>query len=266
MEKSLRNLLIAEKVCQVDRTEAKYIDNPYGSQPTATIQAIAGTYSVSAFTLTDDTLTVTDEVIIAEHIYRHEEVLTAFNVFSSRIDEQNYAVAYQIDRFVVNNLCEDGTGTYTTPAGGFTTAANILTIMANLHSKVAGYESAYKKTFLIIENTDLPGFLISAAATGFQTADETLRNGFAGSLMGTDIYVIRTGTFAGATIGSTIVTNSGHRVFGVKGLATYATPRGIEYEELLVTAKTGREIRTVGFVGFKLWAVKAALIIDITLA
>ena len=43
----LRNALIAEKVCKVDNTDLKRIQNPYGSQPTATIQAVAGTYSVS---------------------------------------------------------------------------------------------------------------------------------------------------------------------------------------------------------------------------
>lgn len=261
----LRNAMVSEKICNVDRTDTKRIQNPYGSQPTATIQAIAGTYSVSAWTITDDALTVTDEVIYAEHVFAHEEFFSKFEVATSRIDNMMYAVAYGIDKFVLNNLCEDGTGTYTTPAGGFQTSGNINEIMGNLASKVAGYENTYG-TFLVIENTDLPGFMISGATNGFNTADAMINNGRVGGWMGTEIYVVRSGTFVNATLGTTTVTNSGHRVFGAKNVATYASPRGLQYEEKPVTGKTGREIAVFGLVGFKLWAQKASLIVDITLA
>jgi len=261
----LRNALVAEKICDVNREDTKRIQNPYGSQPTATIQAVAGTYSVTAWTITDDALTVTDEVIYAEHVFAHEEFFSKFDVATARIDNMMYAVAYGIDKFVLNNLCEDGTGTYTTPAGGFTTASNINTIMANLVSKIAGYENSYG-AFLVIENTDLVGFAIAGATNGFSTADLNIKNGFMNNWMGVDIYVVRSGTFVDATLGTTTVTNAGHRVFGANKVATYASPRGMQYEEKPVTGKTGREIVVFGLVGFKLWSQKAGLIIDITLA
>lgn len=262
----LRNALVTEAICDVDRSDLKRIQNPYGSQPTATIQAVAGTYSVSAWTVTDDALTVTDEVIYAEHVFAHEEFFAVFDIAQSRIDNMMYSVAFGVDKFVLNNLCEDATGAYTTPAGGFTTAGNINTIMANLISKVAGYEDNYRGLFLVIENTDLVGFAVAGATNGFTFADATLRNGFMGQWMGVDIYVVRSGTFVDATLGSTSVTNSGHRVFGVKGVATYASPRGMNYEEKPVTGKTGMEIVVFSLVGFKLWAQKTALVVDITLA
>lgn len=261
----LRNALVAEKICDVDTSDLQRIQNPYGSQPTATVQAVAGTYSVTAYTLTDDALTVTDEVIYAEHIFAHEEFFTRFDIAQSRLDNMMYAVAFGIDKFVLNNLCEDATGAYTTPAGGFN-SSNTLQIMADLQSKVGGYQDAYKGTFLVIENTDMPGFALTGATTGYAMADMTLRNGFMRELMGTEIFVVRTGTFVSATIGTTTVTNSGHRVFGVKNVATYASPRGIQYDEKGVTGKTGKEVVVFGLVGFKLWAQKAALIVDITLA
>jgi len=261
----LRNALVAEKICSVDNSDAKRIQNPYGSQPTATIQAVAGTYSVSAWTVTDDALTVTDEVIYSEHIFAHEDFFAVFDIAASRLDNLMYSVAYGVDKFVLNNLCEDGTGTYTTPAGGFTTAANVNTIMANLASKVAGYETTYG-TFLVIENTDLVGFMVAGATNGFSMADAVLKNGKVTNWMGTDIYVVRSGTFVDATIGTTTVTNAGHRVFGVNKVATYASPRGMNYEEKSVTGKTGKEIVVFALVGFKLWAQKAALVVDITLA
>ena len=262
----LRNALVTEKICDVDRRDLKRIQNPYGSQPTATIQAVAGTYTVTAWTITDDALTVTDEVIYAEHVFAHEEFFAALPLAQSRIDNMMYAVAFGIDKFVLNNLCEDATGAYTTPAGGFTTSANVNTIMANLLSKVAGYEDAYRGTFLVIENTDLTGFMQAGATNGFNFADSMLRNGIVAQWMGCEIYVVRTGTFVSATLGTTSVTNSGHRVFGVKGVATYASPRGMQYEEKAVTLKTGREIVVFGLVGFKLWAQKTGLVVDITLA
>lgn len=262
----LRNALVTEKICNVDNSDNKRIQNPYGGQPTATIQAVAGTYSVTAWTITDDALTVTDEVIYAEHIFAHEEFFSKFDVAQSRLDNMMYAVAYGIDKFVLNNLCEDATSSYTTPAGGFTTAANINTIMGNLVASVAGYQGVTGAPFLVIENTDLVGFAIAGATNGFTMADATLKNGFMNSWMGVDIYVVRSGTFVSATLGTTTVTNSGHRVFGISGLATYASPRGIQYEEKGVTAKTGKEVVVYGLVGFKLWAQKAALFTDITIA
>lgn len=262
----LRNALVTEKICNVDNSDNKRIQNPYGGQPTATIQAVAGTYTVTAWTITDDALTVTDEVIYAEHIFAHEEFFSKFDVAQSRLDNMMYAVAYGIDKFVLNNLCEDATGTYTTPAGGFTTASNINTIMGNLVASVAGYQGVTGAPFLVIENTDLVGFTIAGATNGFTMADATLKNGFVNSWMGVDIYVVHSGTFVSATLGTTTVTNSGHRVFGISGLATYASPRGIQYEEKGVTLKTGKEVVVYGLVGFKLWSQKAALFTDITIA
>lgn len=262
----LRNRLVAEAICSVDRSDNKRIQSPYGSVPSATVQAIAGTYTPADFTTTDDTLTVTDEVIVSEHIHDFEDVLTNFDMFASRTDEMVYAVATKIDRFVINNLTEDATGSYTTPAGGFTTTANINVIMANLISKVAGYSDVYKGLFLVIENTDVVGFVQAQATNGFNFADSALKNGFMDNYMGVSVHVVRTGTFADETLGTTTYTNSGHRVFGIKDVATYASPRGVRFEEKMVSGKTGMEVVTYGYIGFKLWTPKTALVVDITLA
>lgn len=266
LQESLRNALVAEAICRVDRSDLKTIENPYITQQTAAIQAVAGTYSVSAMTTTDDTLTVTDEVIFGTHVFDFETLTSNFNLMADFFDDLTYSVAFGVDKFVLNNLCEDGTGTYTTPAGGFTTAANIPVIMSNLISKVAGYQGPQNGLFLVIENTDLVGFAQAQVASGFSYADAALNNGFTSNYMGVDIYVVRSGLFVSATIGSKTVTNDGHRVFGVKNIATYAAPRGIRYEEKGVAGKTGKEIVVVSLVGFKLWTPWAGLVVDITLA
>ena len=266
LEKILRNALVSEKICEVDRGDAKTIQNPYGSQPTAEVQAISGQYVIDDYTTVDDTLTVNNEVIVAEHIYDFEDILTKFDLFANRTDEMMYAVASKIDRFIVNNLCEDGTETYTTPLGGFNDPVNIKEILSNLLSKVAGYADIYKGLFLTIENTDLTGFIEDQAKSGFSFADAALKNGFFSSPMGIDVYVVRTGTFADETLGTTTYANNGHRVFGVKNVATYAHPRGIRWEEKAVSGKTGQEVVCYGYIGFKLWYTKTALVVDITLS
>lgn len=271
LDKLLRNALVAEKVCAVDRSELKTLQNPYGSQPTTTVQALTGTYSTAAFTLTDDTLSVDDEFVVAEHVYDFENTLANFDVFANRIDEMNNSLATALDVWVLNELCERGTGTYTTPVGGFTTAANVNDIFASLLSKVAGYSTGmFDGLYVVVENTDLPGIIKAAATNGFSFADAALNNGYVTSYMGIDIYVVRSGTFIdaspGIVAGTKTWSNLGHRVFGVKGTTTYAAPRGIVAEELMVSGKTGRELRTFCYAGFKAWATKAALTIDITLA
>lgn len=263
----LRKALVAEKICQVNREGLKTLQNPYGSQPTTTVQAIAGTYSVAAYTTTDDTLTVTDEFICPEQVFDFENTLTKFDLFADRLDEQQYSVAQAIDSFVLNEVCAQATtSTYTTPVGGFTTASNINTIMANLLSKVAGYADAYRGLFLVLENTDITGFIVAQATNGFSFADSALNNGFMANYMGVNVYVVRTGTFQSATVGTKTWTNSGHRIFGVNGSATYAAPQGVKFEEKGVSGKTGKEIVTYGYIGAKLWATKAALVVNITLA
>jgi len=263
LQQVLRKALVAEAVCAVDRSDDKYIKNPYSNQPTAAMQAVAGTYSVSSWTITDDNLSKDYEAIYGEHVFDFEQKMNNYNIMSTRMDEMAYAVAYGIDNFVINALCADGTGTYDTPAGGFTTAANWAVILAALASKVAGYADTYRGQFVIVENSDLTGILQSQVASGFNFADTALRNGLVGTQLGIDIYVVRDGAFQTATIAGVSFTNSGHRVAGVKGAATYSLGTPV-YEEKGVSGKTGKEIAYGTTFGFKLWAQKANLVTDIT--
>jgi hypothetical protein len=268
LDKLLRRALIAEKICQVDRSGVKTIQNPYGSQPTVTVQAIAGTYTVDEWQTTDDTLTVDTEFIVSEHIYDFEETLTRFDIFANRTDEQNFAVAAAIDKYVLNTLVDNAGQTAVAASmgatGGFSTAANLPIIVSNLLSLVAGFSDMYRGTYLVLESGDLVGVIQSQVAAGFNFSDSVLRNGFMNSYMGVDIYVTRPSTFADYTAGGTTFTNQGKRLFGVKGTCTYAHPQGIKFEEKGVTGKTGKEIVTFGYIGAKVWATKEDLTIALT--
>jgi len=267
LDKILRAALVAEKIAIVDRSGLKTLQSPYGSQPTTVVSALTGTYAVAAYTTTDSTLTVADEFKVAEQVYDFEQTLGNFDLFANRADEQAYSVATAIDSFVLNSFAgASGVSTYTTPVGGFTTAANLNVIMSNLISKVSGYSEVYKGMYLVLENTDITGVIQAQATNGFSFADSALNNGFLTSYMGVDIYVVRTGTFVTATVGTQSFTNSGKRLFGVKNTATYAAPQGIKIEEKMVSGSTGMEIVTYGYIGAKVWAAKAALTCLVTLA
>ena len=270
LDSALRSTLVAEKVCLVDSSENKIIYSPYLTTVTATVQAVAGTYSPAALTTTDDSLTVADEVVASTHIYGFEQTLSNFDLFAESNKELTRSVASAIDKFVINNLCEDGTGTYTTPVGGFTTAANVNVILANIASKVAGFSESMNGMYVIVENTDLVGIIPAQLGTGWSFADSAANNGFITSMQGIDIYVVRSGTFVDETTstvsGTKTWTNLAHRVGGVKGVTTYAAPRGITFDEKGVSGKTGKEIVVNGLVGFKAWTPRATLTIDITLA
>lgn len=263
---TLRNALVANKIFDVDYSNVKRIQSPYNpSKPTTVVQALSGTYSIAAFTTTDEFLDVTDEFIVAEQVYDFEEILTNFDMYANRVDEQNYSIATKIDQYAINEVTANAGTTYSTPTGGFTTVANVTPIMANLAALVMGYADTYKGLFLVIENTDVVGFAQAQVAQGFSYSDAALNNGFMASYMGIDIYVVRSGTFQSATVGTKTWTNSGHRLFGVKGVATYASPRGIQFDEKPVSGKTGKEVVTWGYIGVKVWTPKAPLLVNITL-
>ena len=260
----LRRSLISEAICNVDTTDNKTIKNPYISTGGATGQALTGTYSVGNVTTTDDDLVVTKEFIEGGHVMDWEEVLTEHSLFQGAIDQMTFNVKNEMDKWVLNSLCDDAGSSYSTPSGGFA-SGNVATIFSNINSTLAGYAEAYRGMYVVLENTDLPGIIATQVASGFSYADSALNNGLIGNYMGVDIYVTRTGTFVDATVAGDTFTNANNRVAGVKGASTFAHPRGIGYQEKAVSGKTGMELVVYGYTGFKQWATTANLTIDITL-
>lgn len=267
---ALRNAVVAEKVCMVDRSDLKTISSPYITAMSTVVQAVVGTYTPANITTTDDTLTVADEFIVSGQIKGFEKITTNFDMFFTANTAMTNSVVTAVDKFVVNELTAGATGTYTTPAGGFTTPSNVITIMSNIIAKTAGYADALNGLYVIVENTDITGIVQAQVSTGFRFADESATNGLLGSMMGVDIFVVRSGTFVNATTTSASGTktwlNSGHRVGGVKNVSTYAFPRGLQFEEKDVSGVTGKEVVCYGLIGFKQWTPLATLTINITLA
>jgi hypothetical protein len=264
LDHALRNALVAEKICMVDRTADKYIYCPYQTAPTTVVQTIIGTYTPANSETVNETFTLTYEFIVSEQIKDFESSLSKFDVFAARTDDMTASVVTKVDQYVLNKMVAGAGTTLDTPGGGFSTPANVPVILGDVCGKLMGYADTYKGIYCVIENTDVSGFIQFQGASGFSYADAALNNGFMANAFGVEIYVARTGTFTTSTVGEAF-TNSGHRLAGVKGVVTYAAPRGIQVEEKPVTGMTGKEVVVFGYAGAKVWTPKAALTIDITI-
>lgn len=265
---ALQNNTCASKIMMVDNSDIKYIENPYGSNATVTQQAIAGTYNIADFDVTADTLTVSEEFVWSEHVYNFEKVASVADVKGSRMKEAAAKMVTAVDKYALNYLLDAGTGTYTTPAGGFS-ATNALDILSSLDGLLSGYSEDFAGKYLVIENTDKKGLTLAGMTNGWNTADTFLRGGFQGStpMGGFDVYVVRTGTFVSATLGTGTFTNAGHRLAGIKNVATLAMPVGdFVWMEKEVSGKTGVELAMAAYAGVGVWYQKKALTIDILLA
>ena len=264
----LQSATVAEKIMAVDTSDVKYIENPYADAGVVTQQSPIGTYNVDAFAVTADTLTVSDEFVWAEHVFTFEQIAAVVDVKGSRIKEAMAKMATAVDKYALNALANGATGTYSTPAGGFS-AGNIPEILAKLSEKFAGYSEDFNGKYLVIEQTDLGGLIQAGMTNGFNFADTFLKNGYVGTLAfgGFDVYVKTSGTFVTATLGTLSATNSGKRLAGIKKLATLARPSGrMAWEEKQVGGKLGWELAMGVYAGVKVWTQKAALTVLITLA
>lgn len=267
IQPALQKALVAEAICKVDNSQLKTIENPYITASSPTLQAVAGTYSISALTVTDDALSVDDEVINPTHVFDFEMKTSNFDLMADFLTDLIYQTKEKIDKFVLNKILSQATGAVTTPPGGFTTPSNIPKIVGDCLGVVAGFAAGVASNpFLVVESTDITGFVQLQVASGFNYADSALNNGFMANYAGVKIYVVRTGTFVTATLGTLSATNSGHRLFGLSNLAVYASPRGLAYVEKDVTLKTGKEVVVNAYIGAKVWAPHAPLFVNITLA
>lgn len=253
LQEILHSATVTEAIADVDRSGRKVIQNPYPSTPTVVIQALAGTYTPAAFTTTDDALTVTQELIVSEHIMDFEESLSSFDLFMERTKTLAWKVKDKLDVQVLSDvLGVAGIGTLAV-TGGFQTFG-VNKALGALNGLLAGYSQDLNDMFLVIESTDIQAFLLAQTSTGFQMADLALRNGLMGNYLGVDIFVVRAGQHPAS-----------HRLAGIKRKFTVALPVEWKHDEKAVSGKTGKEMVTYGYYGFKVWNNYKALIIDVNI-
>ena len=95
---ALKNQVVAEKVCMVDRSDLKTISSPYVTALSTVVQAVAGTYTPANMTTTDDTLTVADEFIVSVQIKGFEKITANFDLFYTANTAMTNSVVTAIDK------------------------------------------------------------------------------------------------------------------------------------------------------------------------
>lgn len=255
--------IISAQIFKVDTGNSKTIESPYFSATTTVGGNIAGTYTPANPTTNDDTLTVSKEFINAPHVYDADQRLSAFDTAKDLMDEMSRSFAEAVDQWALNRALADvsgSTASFATAAGGIT-KTNAVNVIATILGKLSGYKNiAGNNAYLVIENTELPAFIEAQVSNGFSYADKVLYTGLVKNMLGVDIFVARTGTFVDATVSGDVFTNANNRLFGVYNKITLATPSGSRdgkaqatYEELMVSGKTGMELRMIGYGGVKAW-------------
>lgn len=254
LQEILHSATVTEAIADVDRSGKKVIQNPYPSTPTVTIQALAGTYSINTYTTTDDNLTVSQEIILAEQIFDFEESLTAIDIFMNRTMNMAWKIKDKLDtQMLTDILATSGINTLAVTSGFAT--FGVLKALGQLQGLVAGYSTAMNEVFLVIESTDVAAFISAQVSTGFNMADMALKNGFMGNYLGVDIYVVRSGQ-----------SPTSHRLGGLKRKFTVALPVEWKSFEKEVSGKTGKEVGLFGYYGAKVWHNNLSLVVDVQIA
>jgi len=253
LQKRLLKTLVAQDISRKFTWGTKYIDNPYGAAATANSGSIDGTYAVADYVTTNDRLTTDTQVDASNHIYKFEQTLSQFDLYTERMEELVDAVGEKIDSNVLQAYY---TGAGTTSAhSGAVTAANIDDLFAEVLALGAGYRNATGKHYIVLTQVQVPVLTLWASTQGFNFADAALKNGKVAEVFGVQVYVVLSGQFATSTL-----------LAGVKGVNSYIIADDFDIDEKKVTGKTGKEIAVVANMGTKVWAQKAALTMAISIA
>ena len=261
---NLKTKTVANDIFRIENTDSKTVLCPYITVTDAQAGAITGTYVLGDATTVDETLTVDRQIITAIHLLDHETRFAEFSLGKQAMDEFASKSTILLDQWSLNMAVKNAGQTSAIKTFAKTTAVDDILELKNL---VAGYEESFDGNFyLVVENTESAGIEKAGAVAGFVYQDRILNGQRVKTLVGVDIHVVRAGTFVDATIATDAFTNLNNRLFGVRKTATLALNNGVSYEELSVSLKTGKEMRSVMYAGFKNWTPRATLTVNVPLS
>ena len=213
MQVPLRKSLVSAETCdttfEADLTFGKAIHYPYHSD-LATGDYTPGTdVTITDVTASDEILNVDQKKYTAFYIDRVEEIQTKYDTIATFSDEAAYRLKDTIDTAVfaqVTNAAsglDDGDLGGTAGSGISATTANIIQVFTAARKKlrVMNVEEA-ADWIAIISPTTAAVIEETATGKGFQVADSTLRNGYAGDFIGFRVYTtnnLSTATYGGTT-------------------------------------------------------------------
>lgn len=202
-QRELRKRLVSKAFSTVYSGPDRIIHNPYGVDPAGYDGAAATAYSVTDFTLGDDTMSVTRRAGAAEHVDNIEQLQTRYDLAMDRFARHSFLTKDKIDQYMLALPVAAGASVQDIDAGYMSSGVSNGTPIASSNSNVDDTANAIVERLGIVngamdrglfwavspfELTDISGF---AQNHGFNVADAAIKNGFVEStpFAGLEIYV-----------------------------------------------------------------------------
>lgn len=257
-------------ICRVEYTDVQVIHNPYLTDVTANTGTRGTAYTPEAVTTTDDTVTINQYKIAAQYIDRADLAQKTFAGWMELADNQGLLLNEAIETAMYANHAQY-TDFDNASIGG--AAGNITVSESNIDNIINGMLREIGEAngdmmlerhgaFIVWRHADFEKVKAYAAAQGFSTADDVLKNGIKQGFhyLGVDHYASNKLT-------------SGHLFGGVKKMlhlgickSTYGKINVIEDPVVGGGQISGIGINSRVDYGFEAWAKVAPILFDILVA
>jgi ElaB/YqjD/DUF883 family membrane-anchored ribosome-binding protein len=254
LQARLETRLIVWDIFEVDTSNTYVHHNPYQSTSTATNSVVSSpAYTVADFSITEDSLTVNKRAYVSEHVDNYDELFSRYDLAMERAKEHADRIKKTIDKDSLQTVTTTSgiqlvdNATLGGAAGNITlSTSNIDEVFDAARIKLDEADvDTDGELFAVLRPKDISKLRLFASTAGFNTADETFKNGKVGRYMGFDIYM-----------SNNLYTNGGsaYPLFGAKKSAFIALPEsGIGFEAKSVSGKFGKEIVSHKFHNSKVW-------------
>lgn len=213
MQVPLRKSLVAAETCdtsfEADLTFGDTIHYPLHSDLTVGNYIPGTDVTVSDVTATDETLVVDQKKYTAFYIDRIDEIQNKYDQIAAFADEAAYRLKDTIDQAVFAQVAnaasalDDGDIGGTAGSGISATTANIIQVFTKARKKLRTMNVEEAGDWIAIVSPNVASVIEElATGKGFQVADATLRNGYAGDFLGFRVYVtnnLATTSYGGVT-------------------------------------------------------------------
>jgi len=209
----LRKSLVAAETCdttfEADLTYGDTIHYPYHSDLSTGNYSPGTDVSITDVTATDESLTVDQKKYTAFYLDRIEEIQTRYDLIAAFADEAAYRLKDTIDTAIFAQVTaaasalDDGDIGGTSGSGISATTANIISVFTAARKKLRTMNVEEAADWIAIVHPTIAAIIEElATGKGFQVADATLRNGYAGDFIGFRVYTsnnLASASYGGAT-------------------------------------------------------------------
>lgn len=226
-QRELRKTLVAAGFCEMYTGPDRLIQNPYGNDPAGYDGASQTAYSVTDFTLGENSMTVSRRAGAAEHIDNIEQLQTRYDLAQDRSARHAYVAKDKIDQYMLA-LPVASAGVQDIDAGYMSSGVSNGTPISSSSSNIDDTANAIIERLGLVngamerglfwaispfELTDITGYM---QGNGFNVSDAAIKNGFVKGtpFAGLDIYLTNNlthtqvlGLATNVTAGDTITVN-----------------------------------------------------------